>query len=60
VGGTLFAVERPRHRAAVLHHPLGDRPARIRKQGVHGRNHLAEYRDQLVVGGLGGCGKRHK
>ena len=60
VGGALFAVERPRNRAAVLHHPLGDRPARVREQGVDGRNRLAERRDQLVAGGLGGCGKRHK
>ena len=60
VGGALFAVERPRHRAALLHHPLGDRPARVREQGVDGRNRLAERRDQFVVGGLGGSGKRHK
>ena len=60
VGGALFAVEQPRHRAALLHHAVGDRPARVGKQGVDGRHRLAERRDQLVAGGLGGNSKRHK
>ena len=59
VGGALLAIERARNGAAVAHHPLGNRPARVGEQRLDGVDRLVQRRDQFVLGGLGGCGKRH-
>ena len=59
VGGALLAIERARDRPALAHHPLGDRPACVGEQGIDGVDRLVQRPDQFVVGGRGGCGKRH-
>ena len=60
VGGALLLVEQSRVGAAVPHHLFGDGPLRVAKQRLGGVGRLRKRRDQLVFGGLGRCGKRHK
>ena len=48
VGGALLAIERARDRAAVAHHPLGDRPACVGEQGIDGVDRLAQRPDQFA------------
>ena len=50
VRGALLAVEQIAGNAAVLAHPLADRPGRIREQRFDGGDRVARVRDQVGSG----------
>ena len=52
MGGALLAVEHARVGAAVAHHPLRDRPARVGEQRFDGVYRLAQCPDQFVLGDM--------
>ena len=60
VRGALLAIEHAGHRATLDRHPVGDCTARVREQGLHCCDRLAQRRDQFEAGRHRGGGKRHE
>ena len=60
VRGALLAIEHAGDRATLDRHSVGDRTARVREQGLHRCDRLAQRRDQFEAGRHRGGGKRHK